>query len=491
MEHARRAKTLTGLDANFLYRESVGPAMHTIKVLVFEPGSSARLSWSVLRKRVLDVAQRLPPLRRRLLRVPGGLHHPRWLHSKIEIDEHLHHIECSGGMPLESLDKLVGLLLERRLPRDRPLWSAHVVTGLEGERAAVIVRLHHTLADGQASVALLDALSTATRGRWTPPPARTRELPTLGPSRLRLALRGLWSRLLAILSLPALIVRSALRWLRARRRERPAKALFSGAQTFFNGELGRARLFTHLELPLDELRAIKAGFDVSFNDALLAIVSGACATLRDAELLRGPSLTASMPMASAIDDADNDEGDDSSRRRLLGNALANAVVDLHDDLLDRRARVAAIAQSTRAAKADNQLRGPRRLIEWSEHSSVLWQRITKRLLGWTSVPPLNLIVSNVRGPGEHVYIGRTRVDEIWSVGPLVERVGLNLTAWSYAGRVFLSLQADGSQWPHSLLHQLRDAIVEEHRQLLRAAKADPKADPKAEPKAEADETRAA
>jgi diacylglycerol O-acyltransferase len=46
-------------------------------------------------------------------------------------------------------------------------------------------------------------------------------------------------------------------------------------------------------------------------------------------------------------------------------------------------------------------------------------------------PPINLVVSNVPGPREPLYIAGARVVGIWSMGPILESIGLNVTVWSY------------------------------------------------------------
>ena len=54
-------------------------------------------------------------------------------------------------------------------------------------------------------------------------------------------------------------------------------------------------------------------------------------------------------------------------------------------------------------------------------------------------PPFNVVVSNVRGPGESVTIADARLVDLFSVGPILEGIGLNVTAWSYDGRLNFSL----------------------------------------------------
>ena len=40
-------------------------------------------------------------------------------------------------------------------------------------------------------------------------------------------------------------------------------------------------------------------------------------------------------------------------------------------------------------------------------------------------------MSNVPGPREPLYIAGARLGGIWSVGPILEGIGLNITMWSY------------------------------------------------------------
>ena len=51
-----------------------------------------------------------------------------------------------------------------------------------------------------------------------------------------------------------------------------------------------------------------------------------------------------------------------------------------------------------------------------------------------------MIVSNVRGPAEPVTIaGDSRLVDLYSVGPILEGIGLNVTAWSYVDRLNVSV----------------------------------------------------
>ena len=50
-------------------------------------------------------------------------------------------------------------------------------------------------------------------------------------------------------------------------------------------------------------------------------------------------------------------------------------------------------------------------------------------------------MSNVQGPTEPVSFGGARMTEMFSVGPILQGIGLNVTVWSYLDRMNFSLLA--------------------------------------------------
>jgi diacylglycerol O-acyltransferase len=54
-------------------------------------------------------------------------------------------------------------------------------------------------------------------------------------------------------------------------------------------------------------------------------------------------------------------------------------------------------------------------------------------------PPQNVVISNVPGPAEPLYIAGARLVELYSVGPILEGIGLNVTVWSYLGTLYAGL----------------------------------------------------
>jgi hypothetical protein len=77
-------------------------------------------------------------------------------------------------------------------------------------------------------------------------------------------------------------------------------------------------------------------------------------------------------------------------------------------------------------------------------------------------PPVNVIVSSVPGPrAELAWPGGT-LETIYSVGPIIEGVALNVTAWSYIDRLCIGILTcpDLVPCPELLALGLHDALAE-------------------------------
>ncbi len=155
---------LSGLDATFLYLEKPEMPMHVGALHVFElpPGYRGKFVTALRR----HMASRLPvaaPLRRRLWWMPLNLANPAWVDADPDLREHIVEEPIRKGATLEDLEAAVGRLHPVLLDRRKPLWKFHVFEGLapspDGRRrVALYTQLHHAAVDGQAAVALANAI---------------------------------------------------------------------------------------------------------------------------------------------------------------------------------------------------------------------------------------------------------------------------------------------------------------------------------------------
>ena len=83
--------------------------------------------------------------------LPEGVTHP----AKTGV------IKVGAGTETE-LKALAGNIFSARLSRNRPLWDLTMVRGLQGNRTAMVARIHHALADGIAGVGMINVLMDPT-----------------------------------------------------------------------------------------------------------------------------------------------------------------------------------------------------------------------------------------------------------------------------------------------------------------------------------------
>ena len=99
------------------------------------------------------------------------------------------------------------------------------------------------------------------------------------------------------------------------------------------------------------------------------------------------------------------------------------------------------------------------LAAWSDFTGRPYGWLMRQHAQWRRQPRhpmINLVVSNVPGPREHLHIAGARIDDIYSVGPILEFGDLNVTAWSYDDQLNISAMACRDHIPD--LHQITDGL---------------------------------
>ena len=212
----------------------------------------------------------------------------------------------------------------------------------------------------------------------------------------------------------------------------PPRPLLDVPRTSFNAALGPHRNFATCTLSLDEIKAVKTAHGVALNDVVLAVVGGALRRWMDERGERpSRSLTAGVPVGT---DA---AGEAAAAERQPGLHPVHDARHRHR----RPARAAAeIHRVTDASKLVQQTLGPDMLIDWVQFTPpaplAAGMRLYSRARAASWHPaPFNVVVSNVAGPREELMLGDSRLVDLFSVGPILEGIGLNVTVWSYQDRM--------------------------------------------------------
>jgi diacylglycerol O-acyltransferase len=455
---------LSGQDAFFLYRETPTAHQHTLKLAVYEPPAPLP-SYAEIKAGIARHLHLMAPLRRRLVWVPLGLHHPVWIEDPdFDLDFHVRRVGVpSPGGPRE-LDEMVSEIASHALDRAHPLWELWVLEGIAGGRQAAVLKLHHAVADGVVAATLIERTAVRSAAAETPPPERAWQ-PERVPPRWRLVGDALWDLLRGLVRLPAMLATTVrgLRGLVAARRaaQIAAPLAYDTPDTPFNKALRARRVFATTSLSLDECRRVKAAFGITLNDVVLALCGG---SLRRWLTERGSEPT--RPLIASIPVAADESGD---APRLYGNRVAYFQTALRIDLADPIERLLATRAVTLEAKRELEIVGRGTAPDWMEYLPAVPYTIVKRLQSYFRLAdlypsPSNLVVSNVSGPREPLYWSGSRLVELYSVGPLSEGIGLNLTVWSYCDRMYCALLACHEQVPDP--HAITAGLHEELKALL-------------------------
>jgi WS/DGAT/MGAT family acyltransferase len=338
-----------------LYAETPEMPMHTMGVLVFEPenalgadpGEGSAFKWA--RQRFAERIHLIPPFRRRIVQGPLQIGDPHWIEDPaFDLDKHLVHMTLPPPGGMREFSEFVGAFAGQCLERDRPLWKAVVVDGLEGGKTALVMKIHHAAMDGgQSATIATTLLDTSLEGRqisrpeepWLPD--REPTLPWLAADSLR-TLVGKPRRAVDA----ATKVASAVR---AKGQSKPPPSadgdvsekapLFEAPPTPFNAALTPNRSVAFADVSLDDVKAIKRAFGTTVNDVVLA---ACCASLRSWLAAHGG--LPQRPLVATVPVSVRHEGDQD------GNRVSVIRVHLPIQNDDPVERLMAINEETTAAK---------------------------------------------------------------------------------------------------------------------------------------------
>jgi diacylglycerol O-acyltransferase len=264
--------------------------------------------------------------------------------------------------------------------------------------------------------------------------------------------------------LPALLLRTLRNVLAVLRHRRGStvstpRPMLDAPRTPLNRALTPHRSFASTSLSLDEVKAVKAAFGVTINDIVLALVGGALRRYLAAQgELPGRSLIAGVPVAS------DRPGDDV---RLKGNKVSNLFTSLATDQPDPVLRLRAIHDVTTEAKVMQDLLGVETMQDWVQYTPprpYAWavRQWSKHRIAEQLPPPINVVVSNVPGPRAPLFVGGARLEHLYSVGPVLEGIGLNVTVWSYLDGLDVGVLAcrEAAPDPHRITAALHEAFAE-------------------------------
>jgi hypothetical protein len=155
------------------------------------------------------------------------------------------------------------------------------------------------------------------------------------------------------------------------------------------------------------------------------------------------------------------------RDEVFGNDSAVDFVWLHAEMADPVQRLLATREASRDTKEHfERTREMSASRLFGAFPPLVWQWMPALAKALHGPPSLfgNILVSNVRGPEQPLWLDRARLDEFYSIGHIAHGGALNMTVWSYAGELRLSVYACPQVVPQAekLCDYFRDALDELH-----------------------------
>jgi diacylglycerol O-acyltransferase len=490
---------LSSLDVSFLYLEQPTTTMHVGSLMIFRVPAGG-LDVDRLTRHVGSRIAFVPRYRQRIRSIPGRIANPVWVDDEhFDLSYHIRRSALPKPGSDAQLEELVARLQSRPLDRRRPLWELYLVEGLSDGRFALVSKVHQALVDGVRTVDLGQVILDDSAETAEPPAFNWK--PTAEPTSLEL----LFGAVVDSVQRPGQlvdVVRHGLGDVRdtaaitARSAARVAHAVRQAAGSPPKSPLTSAvtpdRRYAMITTDLDDYRTIRARLaaaapakaparksrstrtarvtgppnpppdQVTVNDVVLAVLAGA---LRAWLLARGePVPTGSIvrtlvPMSVRVDDPE--------AAGAIGSRVDSILIDLPTGEASPRMRLHQISYQTKGHREAGQAVAASTLAGIAGFAPPTLHSLGARVASGLSRRMFHLVVTNVPGPQQPLYVDGAQMLASYPVVPLAAGQALSIGLTSYAGKVYYGLNADREAMPDvdvvgqcilDALAELREAV---------------------------------
>jgi len=442
-------KSISGLDATFLYGETPTSPMHVGSVAIIE-GS---LEYKDFRKIIMSRIHHIPKFRRRLMYTPFSIDHPYWVDDPdFNIDMHIRNVSLPKPNDWKQLRRLASREFSEHLDHSRPLWSFTFVEGLDNlsqvpkGSVAIISKVHHVAIDGMAGAGLLAVLfDFGPDVQEIPEPKAFKPKPL--PNEISLMLKSGIGFAKNPLKFPRIIKETLEATIkagfltRAQHIDLPTSP-FTAPKTPINGIIAAERKWNTSIISLSRVKELKKIMGTTVNDILLAICAGALRRyLLEKRKLPKKPLVAMVPISTRGDKGGID-----------GNQLSAMLVQLATHIEDPIERLEKIYENTIKGKTYQGAAGAKTLSNLAESvpfgvANQAAQLYSRYNLAKMHSPVFNVVITNVPGPQIPIYLHGHKLLNIMGMAPIIDGMGLIITILSYQDQITISPTSDKNSMP--------------------------------------------
>ncbi len=437
-------EAMNSADVAFLHFESKDTPMHIGCVFLLEKPKTNKISFfQAFKDTIIPRLESEPLFRRKLAHIPYNLFYPVWIQTDIDCNKHIHHVHLPSPGTQKQLEDCIAELHSTLLDRHFPLWEINVIEGLETEEICVYFKIHHALLDGssalQLSEAMLDhnpAIQISSKDKISPQSEYPNKL-----SLLWFALKHTISQYKKnFLQLP----KNFLHFLSDLRKNNNDSLfqLFATSsnkklvvpKTAFNKAITYERTFATVSLPLDSIQSLAKEYNVFINDVLLTICSGAVRHyLSNLGELPKETLITGVPISLS-----------KSTMMHYSNRTTMGLMSLASDIGNPFIRLQMIHDAMNSMKK-NFIKNKYKLD--SAIDVPLWLLCLLTILiektKFIDLLPskANLIISNLPGPQEPVYLAGCKILSCFPITIVINEFGLNITMITYFNSINIGITA--------------------------------------------------
>jgi len=445
---------LSGMDSSFLYMETGTTPMHIGSLTIYDQSSApgGRVTFKDILEFFSSRLHKARAFRQRLARVPLSLDNPYWIEDPdFDLEFHVRHIALPSPGDWRQLCIQAARLHARPLDRNKPLWEAYVIEGLDNVEGvpkgsfALVTKIHHAAIDGVSGAEIMAAIHDLTPDADVEGPVHP-----WAPERIPTGVELLTKAALNTLTAPAkfgkLLYRSApsvakvIAGLTSRQLKLPVRV----PRTRFNGRVSPHRVFDGRAFDLNEVKAIKNSQPgTTVNDVMVTICGGALRKYLQAKNeLPTESLVAMAPMSVRPD----------SERSAAGNLVTAMSLPVRSDIEDSLERLLAVHRESDQAKKLTYTMGPNLAADAAEFLPSTVSGLFARTYASSGlvdrVPPMvNTVITNVPGVNMPLYSMGSRMVANYGLGPVVHGIGLFQPILSCNNTITISAVADRSMMP--------------------------------------------
>jgi len=468
-------------DALFLYIERPGQPLSIACVSIFDGPVPLRACRDFVESKLSEI----PRYTQRVTFPPFNLGLPSWQFAPhFDIRNHIRQITLRRGTEAQ-LKAIASQIVSTHLDRQHPLWDITLVRGLEGNRTGMVARIHHCLADGIAGVGIMNVLMDPSpvvhpiprrKPVFHTPPARD-----AGAQLLDSLLKSYFSAVKGALTLHSEALQLAQGALGdpngplSNLMEVMPELAAPAERLPFNVVCHGPQKFAWTEIPMADIKAVRAKCGGTVNDVILTVV--AAAIRRYAELhgvhLKRRSARIIIPV--------NVRGGDNLAE--LGNRISFLPVTVPLDIRDAGKLFAFVRQRMEVLKQAH-------AAEFVGFAGGLFATIPPAI--WAAIGPVasqlplslcNIICTNVPGPQMPLYLLGHKMLSWYPYVPIGGEMGVNCAVLSYNGTAYFGFTCDVNAVPDP--ERLEKFVSTSFAELLRSsAKAQPAGEGEPAPKRE-------